>query len=134
MKWLSLALVVALTACKGSSDPVGLNIRVEGRVTLAPSGTPVVGAVVTVRRFDGQDPTALATAETGQQGSYSLIFDTNDPCEPVGVIPSPFSMSVSSPGLTAPVDIGFPECTDSVQRRDIEMHVVGASQLFAALP
>jgi hypothetical protein len=124
MKWLSLVLAVGLTACNDSSGPTRLNIRAEGHVTLASDGTPVVGAVVTVRRIDEQDFAALATAETNRQGFYSLSFDTNGPCEPVSAIPSPFSMSVSSPGLLSPVSIGFPECTDSVQTRDIEMQAL----------
>lgn len=124
MKWILLALAVALAACSDSSGPAGINIRAEGRVTLASDGAPVIGAVVAVRRLDQQETTPEVTAETGPQGFYSLSFDTNSPCEPVGAISSPFSMSVSSPGLVAPVSIGFPECTDSIQRRDVEMHAL----------
>jgi len=122
MKWVWLGLVVAIANCSDSSGPAGLNIRAEGHVKLSSNGAPVVGALITVRRLDAQvDATPVATAETNQQGFYSVAYNTGGPCEPFEAIPSPFSMSVSSPGLLAPVIIGFPECTEAIQTHDIDM-------------
>ena len=60
-------------------EPEPVTIRVEGTVTAADDGSPVVGAeVVVVRIRFLRENITLATDSTDTSGRYSLSFDNTD--------------------------------------------------------
>ncbi len=120
---LALALALAPAACgDDGSGPEGLRIRVQGTVTESVNGLPLEAAAITVQRLDAPfDSEPVATTQTNAQGRYSLDFRAEGPCEGEGPIPSPFTFGVSRPGYIAPIVLGFPECADTLQVRDVEM-------------
>ncbi len=120
---LALALALTPAACgDDGSGPEGLRIRVQGTVTESINGLPLEAATVTVEQLDAPVGSApVATAQTDAQGRYSLAFRAAEPCEGAGAAVSPFSFSVSRPGYVAPIALGFPECTATLQVRDVEM-------------
>ncbi len=120
---LALFLGTGLTACgDDSSGPQGLRIRIQGTVTESVNGLPLEAALIAVGELTGQPGSApVATAQTDVQGRYSLSFIAKEPCEVSGPIVSPYAFSVIRSGYIAPVAIGFPECSDTLQVRDVEM-------------
>lgn len=117
-----LACAFAIAACDDSSGPARLEVRVEGVVTHATTGEPLDSVSLTVSRILPQAGTGpLAMAESDSQGGYHIAFSLNEACEPEGQLPSPMSLAAAKPGFIAPVIIGFPECTEELQHRDIEM-------------
>ena len=118
----TLTMALAFVACGDSVGPGRLDIRVEGVVTVSSTGLPIEGATITVSEiFSLPGAPPLAVVETDSEGNYSLGFRTSEDCEPEGQISSPFSTATTKPGFVAPVIVGFPECTEDLQRRDIEM-------------
>ena len=67
-------LALFVLACGGTTEPEPLTIRVEGTVTAADDGSPVVGAEVVVFQFGLFESRIFAEGLTDTSGRYSLSF------------------------------------------------------------
>ena len=74
MRHIPLCLFVPFVLACGLFGPSEPTIRLEGTVTVADDGSPVVGARVTVTR--GFGGTVMGNAVTGTDGRYTLSFAT----------------------------------------------------------
>ncbi len=74
MRHMPLCLAVPFVLACGTVGPSGPTIRVEGTVTAADDGTPVVGAEAVVWDFCFNDCTPPAQDITDASGGYSLSF------------------------------------------------------------
>ena len=135
MRHISLCLIVPFVLACGPSGIVGiynvrpgpaLTIRVEGTVTAADDGSPIVGALVKVWDFCfGDDCTPPAQDTTDGSGDYSLSF-VSDRCVPENVpVRIPGHIIVTHPDFEFENIGGFSDshmtCTEELQIIDIQL-------------
>lgn len=79
MHHVSLCLVALFVlACRGTTEPRSLTIRVEGTVTAADDGSPVVGGEAVAVQFGFVENNILDRDSTDTSGRYSLSFVNTD--------------------------------------------------------
>jgi len=73
---LLATLVITTSAC-GTPDT---NIRIQGSVSAAADGSPIVDALVSVRKMELSSDTPIVGAWTDSRGEYSLSFVEEEFC------------------------------------------------------
>ena len=122
MRHISLCLFVPFVLACGIVEPSGRTIRVEGTVTAADDGTPVVGAALTVWNNCFGDCSDFARDTTDASGHYSLSF-VKDNC--LSGLDIAGNIIVTHPRL-APENIGLSDdsyvtCVKALQIIDIQL-------------
>ncbi len=133
MRRVSLCLVAAFVlACGGTTitEPTSLTIRVEGTVTAADDGSPVVGAVTEIlegRPF--QEDRSVARDVTDTSGHYSFSFVETPSCIER---PRTRNLLITHPDFLFVHIGGFHEphitCTEELQTIDVQLVRVGVIQ------
>jgi hypothetical protein len=118
---LATLTLTSVNACAGPTEAEGPTIRVQGTVTAADDGAPVVGAVLEVWRFCLADCRPAAWVITDDSGDYSLSFLRRDSCSV-----SPGHMTVSHPDFShevigAVADDLYITCTEELQTIDVQL-------------
>lgn len=79
MPRVSVCLVAFFVlACRGTIEPAPLTIRVQGTVTAADDGSPVVGGEAVAVQFGFLENNILDRDSTDTSGRYSLSFVNTD--------------------------------------------------------
>jgi hypothetical protein len=113
---LLAGMALSVSACESSTEPERITLSIRGIVTSAATGEPLTGASVSLMEWGIADYYSVASAQTGQDGRYSLSYTVQG-----WACGSFYYLWASCPGYVGNWPSTDFTCTSAAQQIDIQL-------------